>query len=338
MSKVNQKPRKATPQKKAKRLSDVIPELGVFDTPRKECPQWLCEIGRQVDKLIQEPKNKDRFRQVLRRWYNDNARKRKYQLLPLKPREHSVREMYVVLAAVHDACCRQLGAIHPWSKLPRLSTVGVKYFGLMGLAPGLLTPRDEPTLEGFVDAVKGDLAAKIEQAGQEKGGKLPEKVTDVGRKQESLRTKNELVAAIEEAVSTRLNKPIEDLTTAVQNLNPERPAEAGQKGKADNRDGDGLTKAKRSAYQSYEYAVSKAPPLADATDNTVYDWLKENGAEGEYEPPSRETWKRQVRAGRKYHGTQKNTSRAGRDGRSTIKSGQIQSLSEISSQYGDEAD
>jgi len=118
------------------------------------------------------------------------------------------------------------------------------------------------------------------------------------------------------------------------------PAETAEPSRAESvdRPGDALTKAERCAYQSYEYAVSKEPNLADAKDDAVYDWLKENGTQGDYELPSRETWKRQVRTGRKSYGKQKNTRRAGRDGRSTIKSDQIQSLSEISSQYDDEAD
>ena len=120
-----------------------------------------------------------------------------------------------------------------------------------------------------------------------------------------------------------------------------KPAGAGldREGEADNNDTDGLTKAERLAYQSYEYAIQKNCELADTTDNSVYDWLKENGTPDEYElPPSCDTWKRQVRTGRKAHGTQKNTSRAGRNGCSTMNTNQIQSLSEISSRFDNEAD
>ena len=105
------------------------------------------------------------------------------------------------------------------------------------------------------------------------------------------------------------------------------------------KDTNGLTKAERLAYQSYEYAISKEPKLADATDDKAYDWLKDNDTPEGYELPLKcYTWKRQVRAGRKQHGTQKNTLRAGRSGRSITQSGQLQSLSEISSQYINEAD
>lgn len=85
----------------------------------------------------------------------------------------------------------------------------------------------------------------------------------------------------------------------------------------------GLTQAERAAYQSYNYAISKEPKLADTKDNEIYNWLKENGITEEYELPSRETWKRQVRSGRKHHGTQKNTPRAGRTSRSIVTVNQI---------------
>ncbi len=112
-----------------------------------------------------------------------------------------------------------------------------------------------------------------------------------------------------------------------------KPMEAGQ----ENEDVLQLTKAERLAYQSYYYAITQKPELADTKDDETYDWLKENGPP-DYELPSCETWKRQVRAGRKRHGTQKNTLRAGRSGHSIAQSGQLRSLSEISSQYTNEAD
>ena len=88
-------------------------------------------------------------------------------------------------------------------------------------------------------------------------------------------------------------------------------------------DKSSLPKAERLAYESYRHAVSKNPNLADATDDDAYDWIKENGPD-DYELPSRQTWKRQVRFGRNYHGTQKNAPRVGRTGRSIVNVGQIQ--------------
>ncbi|MCK4795435.1 MAG: hypothetical protein KAV87_67520, partial [Desulfobacteraceae bacterium] len=95
-----------------------------------------------------------------------------------------------------------------------------------------------------------------------------------------------------------------------------KPAGKGQ----ENEDVLQLAKAERLAYQSYDYAITQKPELADTKDDETYDWLKENGPP-DYELPSCETWKRQVRAGRKRHGTQKNTLRAGRSGHSTAQSG-----------------
>ncbi|UCG12215.1 MAG: hypothetical protein JSU72_17200 [Deltaproteobacteria bacterium] len=118
-----------------------------------------------------------------------------------------------------------------------------------------------------------------------------------------------------------------------------KPAETVQDDESSKGTDNSFTKAERLAYRSYEYAISEDSRLAGATDDAVYDWLKENGTgEVDYDLPRCDTWKRQVRAGRKYHGTQKNTPRAGRERRSTIRSNQINSLSEISSQYNDKAD
>jgi hypothetical protein len=93
-----------------------------------------------------------------------------------------------------------------------------------------------------------------------------------------------------------------------------------------------LPPAEQKAYVIYKYAISKKPELEEATDNEVYDWLENNHPE-EYRLPSCETWKRQLRCARRYYGTQKNSLRAGRIGHSIIQSEQLQSLSEISSQF-----
>jgi len=98
-----------------------------------------------------------------------------------------------------------------------------------------------------------------------------------------------------------------------------------------------IAKRYEKAYQSYQYAEKKIG--GDVTDRRAYNYLKEHGVEGveDFELPIFETWQRYVRFGRKRYGTQKKTPRAGRiSGRSTIKPNQIQSLSEISSQYTEE--
>ncbi len=104
---------------------------------------------------------------------------------------------------------------------------------------------------------------------------------------------------------------------ARRNLSPEKSGELA---------GDGLTKSQRLAYQSYQYAINQNQDLPEANDNDVYNWLKENGfsEDDSYELPSLETWKRYLRYGRKAHGTQKNTRRKGRTGRSIVKASQIE--------------
>jgi len=96
-----------------------------------------------------------------------------------------------------------------------------------------------------------------------------------------------------------------------------------------------LTKAQQLAYASYQYAIDHNPALADATDREVYQWLKEYGYEGQenYRLPSFETWKRYVGAGRQFHGTQKNTRRAGRKTRAPKAADDPALLRQISNRF-----
>lgn len=131
-------------------------------------------------------------------------------------------------------------------------------------------------------------------------------------------------------ISDKVEKMETFLSDCVNNiLHGEREAEkkpteasGGETKPKTTQDVDGLTKAERMAYQSYEHAISKKTELAEAKDDDVYNWLKENGLP-DYELPSRDTWKRYVRQGRLTHGTQKTTQRKGRTGRSIVKVNQI---------------
>lgn len=89
--------------------------------------------------------------------------------------------------------------------------------------------------------------------------------------------------------------------------------------------GDSLTKSQRLSYMSYQYAINQDSSLAEANDNNVYAWLKENGLTRDdlYKLPSLKTWKRYVRHGRKANGAQKNTPRAGRSSHSIVNINQI---------------
>lgn len=102
----------------------------------------------------------------------------------------------------------------------------------------------------------------------------------------------------------------------------------------DNCDVFALTTTQEIAYQSCRLAESK---LGTCTDREAYDWLLEEAPQ-EYDIPGFDTWQRYVRAGRKHHGTQKNTSRKGRTGRSVIKDNEIDSLAEVTSQCKQKAD
>jgi len=77
-----------------------------------------------------------------------------------------------------------------------------------------------------------------------------------------------------------------------------------------------------SAYQSYEHASRKLPPEKQ-TDQEAYEFLKEYGMP-EYKLPAYETWKRYVREGRHYHGTQKKHPTVGRAGRSIASPSDVQ--------------
>ena len=77
------------------------------------------------------------------------------------------------------------------------------------------------------------------------------------------------------------------------------------------------------AYQSFTYAEANMPQPPE-TDREAYDWLMENFPDvEEYTLPEFHTWVRYVREGRKHHGTQKNTPRPGREGRSIVKASDL---------------
>ena len=149
--------------------------------------------------------------------------------------------------------------------------------------------------------------------------------------------RNERTHRVEDNEWMRLVRVAWDEIQTAREIQAEQETKAGKE--LSKNANNSLAKSERLAYQSYEYAIGQSPELADATDDSIYHWLKQNGVgEDDYKLPSCDTWKRQVRAGRKHHGTQKNSARAGRSGGSITHAGQLQSLSEVSSQYTSEAD
>lgn len=86
-----------------------------------------------------------------------------------------------------------------------------------------------------------------------------------------------------------------------------------------------LGRAKERAYQSSVVAAEiLCADGASVTDREMYDYLREElDEESGYRLPRYETWERYVREGREYHGTQKNSSPAGRSGKSLVRNDQI---------------
>ncbi|NOY42979.1 MAG: hypothetical protein GXP26_14230 [Planctomycetes bacterium] len=76
--------------------------------------------------------------------------------------------------------------------------------------------------------------------------------------------------------------------------------------------GDAAAKLKPSeekAYGQYKAAIDSNAKLDGARDRDIYDWMDQNQLEEDETLPTFSTWQRQLRAGRKYHGEQKNTPR-----------------------------
>ena len=93
-----------------------------------------------------------------------------------------------------------------------------------------------------------------------------------------------------------------------------------------------LAPAEEKAYQGYEYAIKKWPDLAGKTDEKVHVQLSEDGI-ADYDPPSFDTWTRQLRTARKHYGTNKNTPRAGRESNAPKANNDPDLIKQISNQY-----
>lgn len=118
-------------------------------------------IVRNVDRLVRNRQNMNRFREMVRRWYNAHTDKPEYELLPLSSRKHTLTEMYTLLAVIHDRYCGGMEEINPWTKVPKLSVVGTTYFALFSDVDTRLYDNDNCTLENYLHHVKADLDAKV---------------------------------------------------------------------------------------------------------------------------------------------------------------------------------
>jgi hypothetical protein len=74
------------------------------------------------------------------------------------------------------------------------------------------------------------------------------------------------------------------------------------------------------AYRSYKIAEHNVG--TGITDQMAYAWLRENG-HPDYDLPSFDTWARYLRIARPHYDDQKNQSRRGRSGRSTVRQSEI---------------
>lgn len=77
------------------------------------------------------------------------------------------------------------------------------------------------------------------------------------------------------------------------------------------------------AYSQYKAAIAREPRLAEATDQEVYEYVRDNLLDDGERLPKLETWTRHVRAGRTANGERKNQPRAGRVGRSVVRAHEI---------------
>lgn len=119
-------------------------------------------IVRNVDRLVRNRQNMNRFREMVWRWYNTHTDKPEYELLPLSSRKHTLTEMYTVLAVIHDRYCGGMEQINPWptSSLEVLSTDGIAYFDWISFVDRRLYDNDYCTLENYLHHVKADLEAQ----------------------------------------------------------------------------------------------------------------------------------------------------------------------------------
>lgn len=117
-------------------------------------------IVRNVDRLVRNRQNMNRFREMVRQWYNAHTDKPEYELLPLSSRKHTLTEMYTLLAVIHDRYCGGMEEINPWTKVPKLSVVGTAYFDLFSYVDTQLYDNDNCTLENYLHHVKADLEAQ----------------------------------------------------------------------------------------------------------------------------------------------------------------------------------
>jgi len=146
---------------------------------KKMQAQDIETLVQNVDKLVRNQQNMERFRKMVRQWYDVHTDGPEYELFPLSSRKHTTTEMYTVLAVIHDRYCGGMEQINPWptSSLDVLSTVGTAYFSLFSDVDRRLYDNDKCTLENYLHHVTADLAHK-KLAETKRGVGRPKEYTD----------------------------------------------------------------------------------------------------------------------------------------------------------------
>jgi hypothetical protein len=125
---------------------------------------------------------------------------------------------------------------------------------------------------------------------------------------------------------TEIEQRLKDLGETFAGAGGQEQAEGAGRGQGGGEQSEGdsagkLPPSRLKVLNQYRDALSKCPALNEAIDQDVYDWLKEHSDDDPL--PSFANWSRYLREARKATGTNKNTPRSGRTGRSVVRSDEI---------------
>lgn len=88
----------------------------------KDLPSWVIELRVEVTKLVERPKNRERFLGMIREWKRPEIQRRAVRdvdaarvrcPLPIGDKHLSLPEKYVALAMIHDSLIEESGRITP---------------------------------------------------------------------------------------------------------------------------------------------------------------------------------------------------------------------------------
>lgn len=135
--------------------------------------RWLSELTRNVCEELAHPKARDRFREMLREWYDTRTSEPDDSAddwLPDKPEPPrasryflpttgtlTLADKYACVAAIHDAVCERCKEINPWpvTDLEDASFEDAARCMAFTALKGWVTPRDLPDTPDVRDRVEG---------------------------------------------------------------------------------------------------------------------------------------------------------------------------------------